>query len=212
MKKATFLFIALATMFVISTLVKPYPLSWAIKLLPMLLLMGLAWQQLGFEKENKYFLLGLAFSICGDFILDYDGNNWFIFGLGAFFIAHIFYIASLKPYTKSLFQVKYLIVLSLYLAYGGIMLTLLAAGLGEMFVPVLAYMSILLFMALTTVVSEKSNIWLVLGGMSFVISDSLIGFDKFYMEIDHSHFYVMITYYFAQFALLNGFIKAKIRN
>ena len=207
--KASLLFVFLACMFVLSTLVKPYPLSWAVKILPMLLLIGLAVSQLGFEKENKYFILGLTLSVCGDFILDHDREHWFIFGLGAFFIAHLFYLASLKPNFKKIIQVKYLVKTIIYLVYGVSMLLLFAEGLGELFVPVFGYMSILLLMALATVLSDKTNIWLIVGGLSFVLSDSLIGFDKFYMTIENNHFAVMITYYFAQFALLTGFVLSK---
>ncbi len=207
--KIILLFTVLAGMFVLSTLAKPYPLSWAIKLLPMLLLIGLAIQKLGFTKESRYFVLGLVFSVGGDFILDYDRQNWFIFGLGAFFIAHLFYLASLKPYIKHLFQSKYLTISLLYIVYGTVMLLLLADGLGEMFVPVVAYMSILLLMALATILSEKSNAWLIVGGISFVLSDSLIGFDKFYMPIENVSFAIMISYYFAQFSLLKGFLEAQ---
>ncbi len=208
LQRSTLLFVFLAGMFVLSTLVKPYPFSWAVKLLPMLLLIGLAVRQLGFVKENKYFILGLIFSACGDFILDFNRQHWFVFGLGAFFIAHLFYLASLKPYKNKLLQLKYLLILLAYITYGAVMLMLLADGLGQMFIPVVAYMSILLLMALATVLSKKSNIWLVIGGVSFVLSDSLIGFDKFYIAIENSHFVVMISYYFAQFALLKGFMNS----
>ncbi len=94
------------------------------------------------------------------------------------------------------------------MAYGAVMLMLLADGLGQMFIPVVAYMSILLLMALATVLSKKSSVWLVLGGVSFVLSDSLIGFNKFYIPIENNHFVVMSSYYFAQFALLKGFIHS----
>jgi len=209
-KKIILLFILLAANFVLSTLIKPYSMSWAVKLLPMLLLIGVAWNFLKDKSlEGKFFIAGLVFSACGDFILDYDRDNWFIFGLGAFFIAHLFYLASLKPYVKRLGQVKYYIALIGYLLYGVLMLAVLSGGLGELLIPVVAYMSILLLMALATIFSEKSNAWLVVGGVSFVLSDSLIGFDKFYMPIENVHFAIMITYYFAQFSLLNGFLKAK---
>ncbi len=209
-KKITLLFVILAANFVLSTLIKPYPLSWAVKLLPMLLLIGVAWQVLKDKSiDGRFFITGLVFSACGDFILDYDRDNWFIFGLGAFFIAHLFYLASLKPYIKQFRQAKYHIALVVYLIYGAVMLTLLSDGLGDLLIPVVAYMSILLLMALATVFSEKSNAWLVLGGVSFVLSDSLIGFDKFTMPIDNVHFAIMVSYYFAQFALLKGFVRAK---
>jgi len=209
-KKITLLFVVLAANFVLSTFIKPYPLSWAVKLLPMLFLIGIAWQSLKSSSlDGRFFIAGLVFSACGDFILDYDRVNWFIFGLGAFFIAHLCYLASLKPYIKQLKQPRLYIAFIVYIIYGAFMLTILAEGLGELFIPVVAYMSILLLMALATVVSEKSNAWLVIGGISFVVSDSLIGFDKFYMPIDNVSFAIMVTYYFAQFALLTGFLKAK---
>lgn len=174
----------------------------------MLLLIALAVKHLSLNKYSKFFILGLAFSACGDFVLDYNRLNWFIFGLGAFFIAHLFYLAALRPYVKNLTSSKALLVIVIYSSYGAVMLWLLANGLGQLFVPVVAYMSILLLMALATVLSEKSNAWLVVGGISFVISDSLLGFDKFYAPIANVHFVIMISYYFAQFCLFNGFVKA----
>ncbi|MDP7592818.1 MAG: lysoplasmalogenase [Litorilituus sp.] len=204
--KTSILFVALATAFVLSTLVTPYPLSWAVKLLPMLLLIGIAIQRLGFSHDNKYFILGLIGSACGDFILDFNREHWFIFGLAAFFIAHLFYLISLKPEVKKLWQVNYLMVFFVYLGYGLLMLLVLIGSLEDMLVPVTAYMSILLLMALATVLSYKTNSWLILGGISFVFSDSLLGIDKFYTPIEYGHFFVMISYYFAQFALLKGFI------
>ena len=135
--------------------------------------------------------------------------RWFLFGLGAFFIAHLFYLASLKPQFKKLAQANYLMILSIYLIYGFLMLLALVDGLGEMLIPVIAYMTILLIMALATVLSNKANSWLIIGGISFVLSDSLIGIDKFYMPIEHSHFFIMISYYFAQFSLLKGLLKAE---
>lgn len=206
--KIIILFALLAANFTISTLVKPYPLSWAVKLLPMFLLIGVAWNHLKDKGlSGNYFIAGLIFSTCGDFILDYDRDQWFIFGLGAFFIAHVCYLISLKPYSQNVIQPKLISASIGYLVFGAVMLMMLSAGLGQLLVPVIAYMSILLLMALATVFSHKSNVWLVFGGISFVLSDALIGFDKFYMPIENAHFFIMISYYFAQFSLLKGFLQ-----
>jgi alkenylglycerophosphocholine hydrolase len=40
-----------------------------------------------------------------------------------------------------------------------------------------------------------------LGGLFFVISDGLIGFDKFYTPIKYSKVFIMITYYIAQLGI-----------
>ncbi len=211
-KQTTTLFVALACAFVLSTLIKPYPLSWAVKLLPILLLIGTTFKAISTTAQpnntNKFFLFGLLFSACGDFLLDYNRDAWFIFGLGAFFVAHLCYLKSLAPFSTNHLGNKALPVLACYCIFGAFMFMQLAGGLGELFVPVLGYMGVLLLMALATVFSKKSNGWLILGGISFVISDSLIGFDKFNSPIFQSHVWVMISYYFAQFALVKGYLKA----
>lgn len=202
-KNQTRLFCFTSLVFILSIFVKPYPMSWLVKLVPMVLLIAIAISQLK-DKTDKVFITGLIFSAFGDFFLDYDRLNWFIFGLGSFFIAHVCYLIALKPLEK-----KKLPFVSLYGVYGIAMFSLIAGGLGELFIPVLAYMSILLIMAIVTLVSKRSNNWLMLGGLSFVFSDSLIGIDKFYQPIPYAPILIMMTYYFAQYALLRGFIASE---
>jgi len=91
-----------------------------------------------------------------------------------------------------------------YLVYGVGIAWLLLPNLGELLIPVVAYMSVLLLMGMSSVLSRKTNAWLVLGGLSFVISDSIIGLNKFYSPIPDAHLLIMVTYYFAQFALFKG--------
>jgi len=201
-KNQTNLFFFVALIFILSIMVKPYPLSWLVKLLPMTVLIYAASTQLK-STAGKIFIAGIIFSSFGDFFLDYDRVNWFIFGLGSFFVAHVCYLMALKPIEN-----KKLSLVGLYSVYGVAMFSLIAGGLGELFIPVLAYMTILLVMAIMTLVSKRSNTWLVIGGLSFVFSDSLIGIDKFYQPIPYAHILIMISYYFAQYALLRGFIAS----
>ena len=214
----TLLFISLAFVFIASTLIKPYPLSWAVKLLPIVLLICVTWQQSARLKTQQthstplshatFFLLGLMCSAIGDFILDYNREQWFIFGLGAFFVAHLFYLKSLSPFKNKHSKGVNTLILLAYGIFGSIMFILLKDGRGELFIPVLAYMGVLLLMAIATVFSAKSNAWLIAGGISFVVSDSLIGFDKFTAQLWQSQLWVMATYYFAQFALVKGYLSA----
>jgi alkenylglycerophosphocholine/alkenylglycerophosphoethanolamine hydrolase len=200
------LFLIFACAFIATTFFKPYPLSWALKLFPILVLIHFSWQQLFFTQEttHKLFIAGLIFSGFGDFFLDYDRVNWFVFGLSSFLIAHLFYLFSLKPLV-----LKRMPIVVLYCLYGLGMFSLIYAGLGELFIPVLIYMTVLLLMGIVTLLSKKSNTWLIIGGISFIISDSLIGLDKFYLEIPYASFWIMITYYFAQFSLVKGMFEQK---
>jgi alkenylglycerophosphocholine hydrolase len=200
--KQTLLFFMLATVFVLTRFIEPYAFSWLVKILPMLLLIGFAVKSASNASE-KIFLSGLIFSALGDFFLDYDRLNWFIFGLGSFLFAHIFYMLSLKPLARNIAK-KHIKIIAMYCIYGAAMFSLIASGLGELFIPVLVYMSVLLLMAITTLISEKSNNWLIIGGLSFVLSDSMLGINKFYAPIPYASVFIMISYYFAQYALVNG--------
>jgi len=202
------LFLAFACAFIVATFLTPFPFSWVLKILPIGVLLQFSWQQWSITRESahKLFIVGLVFSALGDFFLDYDRVNWFIFGLGSFLVAHIFYIFSLKP-----FAVKRVPIIALYCLYGVGMFSLLYGGLGYLFIPVLVYMTVLLLMGITTLLSQKSNTWLIIGGISFIISDSLIGLNQFYQEIPNASFWIMTTYYLAQFSLVKGFFEKQLK-
>jgi uncharacterized membrane protein YhhN len=197
------LFITFAIVFVASTILKPYPLSWLLKLVPIALLIHFSWGKVT-QTYEKWFIAGLVFSMLGDFFLDYDRVHWFVFGLGAFLFAHLCYIRCLFPLSFHRWP-----WISLYALFGLIIFLLLRNHLGELFIPVLIYMSVLLVMGISTLLSDKSNPWLLLGGICFVFSDALIGLDKFYLEIPYASIWIMLSYYLAQFSLMKGIFQLK---
>jgi len=200
------IFLIVTSVYLVSTFFKPYPLSWVLKLLPILILLHFSLKRTFETKErtHKLFIVGLAFSALGDFFLGYDPVYWFVLGLGSFLVAHIFYIFSLKPLLPKAGVIKRLPIVVLYCLYGVCMFSFIYKGLGDLFIPVFVYMAILLLMGITTLLSQKSNKWLLIGGISFILSDSFIGLDKFYQEIPFASFFIMSTYYFAQFSLVKG--------
>lgn len=204
------LFLIFTSIYLTSIFFQPYPLSWILKLLPIMVLLHFSWERISETKEpsHKLFIIGLFFSAFGDFFLGYDHVNWFVFGLGSFLVAHIFYILSLRPFLEKVAAIKRLPIVTLYCLYGVSMFSLIYGGLGELFIPVFVYMTVLLVMGVTTLLSQKSNKWLIIGGISFILSDSLIGLDKFYQKIPFASLLIMSTYYLAQFALVKGLFEA----
>lgn len=200
------LFLVFAATFTVSTLVKPYPFSWVVKILPLAILIVYVAGSVRTKSQN-IFLLGLVCSAVGDFFLDHDREAWFVFGLGAFLFAHIMYITALCPVKK-----KSLFGIAPYLIFGAVMYYLLAPKLESLFVAVVIYMAILLIMGIVTYLSKLSNAWLLLGGAFFIISDSMIGIDKFHSTIPNGHFWIMLTYYFAQYALMRGIMAINERS
>ena len=200
------LFAVSATIYTLSSFIEPYPLSGLIKIIPLMILT--LFSVLNTQSNiPKLFIVGLLFSMCGDFILNIDHQQAFLYGLGSFFIAHLFYIICLGFWT---FKKRLYSILAIIFAISGASSFLIFPQLGQLFVPVLAYMIILLIMSLSTVFSKKSNLWLIIGGISFMISDSIIGLNKFYMSIAFSNVLIMTSYYFAQYSLLNGFITTDL--
>ncbi len=202
------LFLILAIVFTLTRFIDPYPLSWFVKILPILLLIGITFQ-LAKTNAEKFFLAGLICSALGDFFLDYNPINWFVFGLASFLFAHIFYLLSFYPLSLTLLKKRGL-YLVFYCLYGLIIFSIIASNLEELFIPVFIYMSILLFMAIASLISKRSNHWLIIGAISFVISDSMLAINKFYYPIENAHFYIMISYYFAQYALVRGIFHLKV--
>ncbi len=195
------LFIFTALTFTLSTHFEPYPFSWLLKIIPILILLLFTTHK-NQSTIPSVFVIGLSFSMLGDFILDYDRQAGFLYGLGAFFIAHLFYISSLGKWT---FKIQSVLIAIVIITYGSIISYLIFPQLHDMQIPVIAYMSILFIMSVSAVFSRRSNYWIVLGGISFLFSDSIIGLNKFYDDVPLSHMLIMSSYYLAQYSLVHGF-------
>ncbi|WOC28681.1 lysoplasmalogenase [Pseudoalteromonas sp. N1230-9] len=148
-------------------------------------------------------LLALSFSALGDVLLALDTGQLFIGGLAAFFVSHLFYIITMLPVKKYRIDV---LLLYLFLAIG--VFCLLYPTLNEMLIPVIFYMIVLMIMASLTWMTDKSNGFLVLGGAVFVISDSILALNHFYMPFYYADIAIMCSYYLAQFCLVKGFLQA----
>lgn len=192
----------MAILFITLSLFRPFPLSWLIKITPVaiLLLYVTLSQANQLPKLLKY---GLIFSLLGDFILDFFDTQGFVFGLAAFFVAHIFYIICFSPWK---YHPPALPIAIATLIYGVGIIFLIAPNLGPLAIPVFAYMTILFCMTLAALFSKHSSLWLTAGAISFLVSDSIIGINKFYCSFDYSSPLIMSSYYFAQYGLMKGFI------
>lgn len=58
-------------------------------------------------------------------------------------------------------------------------------------------------------VSKISFILVFLGAILFVISDSILAVDKFYMSLKYSSISIMLTYALAQYFIVIGLLKQR---
>ena len=206
MKQKTALIIALfaVALFFIGLYTDSYILRMITKPIPVL---AMIFMLRPVTHYKKFVFLGLGFSVTGDFLLE-SSPDMFVFGLAAFLIAHLFYIGA---FVKRNHNLK-LFPLILLAAFGIVVLYLLYPTLGKMTIPVIAYLVVILVMcwrALAQNNYDEFAIYAAAGSIFFVISDSIIAFNKFYVEIPLARWMIMVTYWAAQSLIFYSAYKAR---
>ena len=166
---------------------------------------------------KKILLTALLFSWIGDIILLFadKGEIYFILGLVAFLVSHVFYIVLLSKQTISKTisnKLSFVAGIGLILLYFFGMITTLGPKLGPLTVPVVVYavvISTMLFFALKGSYQWKSIPYhfVLIGAVFFISSDSILAFNKFYQPIPYASFLIMITYLAAQYGIVWGILN-----
>ena len=197
-------FLCFALLFLATMNVSPYPFDFVVKTIPILCLAVLAFSNIPGIK-GILIGVGLLFSGCGDVLLHIDGVAYFVHGLGAFLIAHLFYIAALIR-QPALIRSRLPVLLAIGV-YGFIMGVLLFPHLGDMLIPVAAYLFIILAMGISAALGTANHTLVIAGALLFIISDSLIAINRLLTPVPLSGFLIMITYYLAQLFITHGSSK-----
>lgn len=173
-------------------------------LMPLLIALYLSFKQT--ILPNWYYILALIFSLFGDVFLMFKSNDLFIPGLASFLIAHIFYILLFFKESKIL-RWPTLIILIVTISYLSFLKPYIS---NELILPVSMYCIVISLMGIVAVNRKKSSFGYSLisfGALLFIISDSLIAFNKFIENLPQSSFLIMSTYGLAQLFILLGFLK-----
>lgn len=163
---------------------------------------------------KAWIILALFFSWTGDIFLMFEGRSslFFLLGLSAFFIAQIFYIIFFHNIRMREYIRGNALFLLLIIIYYSVLVTVLSPYLGSMTLPVRIYgvvLSFMLMLAMHTMLgkNKKAALWMMIGAILFVISDSLLAFDKFFAAFDYAGIIIMLTYGFAQLFITEGAVK-----
>lgn len=174
-------------------------LKMVFKLLPMLLLIVLAFATKVQLKAPYYWLvsIGLIFCAIGDYTL-----QWFIVGLSFFLIGHIFYIFAFRSTNVAKTPLYVKVLLSIY---GAIMLIWIAGSLFQkgdtiLAIAVIAYILVILTMGWTSF--RTGSKYAIIGAVLFITSDSILATNRFMFDVPYAHELIMFTYYGAQFFLM----------
>ncbi len=170
------------------------------------------------QKSTRFgwlILGGLVLSLMGDVFLmfDADNNPYFMYGLGSFLLAHIFYAIAftrtyLSHHTIPLLKRHGWVMIAI-VAYGLYFFSLIKNHLGDMLGPVLIYtlvITVMLLMAFNRYekVSTKSFWSIALGAVLFTASDSLLAWNKFVEPLEFGDLAIIGTYGLAQLGITVG--------
>lgn len=169
---------------------------------------------------HKRIFIGLIFGLIGDVILLFQTGrpSFFIYGLIAFLLCHIFYIRAFTLDHKSNPNQKNPYFLWAVGALGIFCTGLffyLQPRLGAMQFPVLMYAIIITIMAVMAVnrygkVNILSFKMILYGALFFLLSDSALAVNKFADPIPQSGALIMATYMIAQYLIVYGTIERKL--
>jgi uncharacterized membrane protein YhhN len=161
---------------------------------------------------------GLLLSWFGDIALMLDRDNplYFIAGLSFFLIAHLGYTAafvgSIRRSTAPFSWAKAVGITALFGIFTGVFFFQMESGLGEMYVPVLAYTMVITAMGIASAlrhghVPAEDFKLIVVGAVLFILSDCVIAWNKFVVDFAHDQVLNMSLYLSGQFLLAYGTVR-----
>jgi alkenylglycerophosphocholine/alkenylglycerophosphoethanolamine hydrolase len=184
--------LALGVLYIALIPQQPYPLSWLLKPLPVLIYAWLCWRAFP-GAEGKVLGLGYIAAAIGDFFLDYGNRDgMFRQALLAFLVNQIAFATGFAWLSrgKRMYWLRTLPVIAycMFLAFW------LLPKSGDLLLPVSIYLVALLSMGVLACRVETKIGLLWLGAMLFVLADSLIGINKFAMPFNHSVLIIVTLY------------------
>jgi uncharacterized membrane protein YhhN len=163
---------------------------------------------------NKLVIFAILCSAIGDsaIIFQNESSIFFMVGLGLFLLAHIGYsFINFNLVNDDQRKIKiYWQDIPIIIAGFGVFL-LIKDGVGDLRIPVLSYIVVITFMAITARQryhrSDKESFWLIMtGAIFFMLSDTLLAMNKFLAPIENERILIMSTYIIAQFLIVKGII------
>lgn len=147
--------------------------------------------------------IAITLSWLGDITLGSVGEIWFLVGLGFFLLAHVAYVALFLRQLRTGPPNWWALV---YAAWWVGLVVVLWPHLGNLLIPVAVYGLVLGAMG---AIGLSCNRWIAIGGALFVVSDSLLGLNRFHPEFELPlvHVLIMLTYIAAQGLIAYGAIR-----
>ncbi len=165
-------------------------------------------------KPNFWFISALFFAFWGDVLLMFP-ENYFVLGLLSFTVMHLIYIKLIAGYLPKIKMTTKLISLGMFFLYFAGIIYVIKSNLKELFIPVIVYGLIISTFGTVSLLNYMKNkvtenLWLLIGALIFIISDSVLALYKFHSPAPILSPIIMITYITAQFYICKAFIAKSL--
>lgn len=141
--------------------------------------------------QRTWFVVALVLSLLGDVFLMLP-RDAFVPGLASFLLGHLAYIGGLRLESRGFHPMAVPVMGSAV----AVAQRVLRSVDRELLVPVAAYMVVITTMAVYAV---NTGDWRAgVGAVVFMVSDSLIAWDRFVQPVRHARLAIMTTYHLAQ--------------
>ncbi|MCR9140643.1 MAG: lysoplasmalogenase [bacterium] len=205
-RKFTSLYFLIAGLIALLALVDIGTIYAFLKPIPIWMLLGVAARApLAKTKRGRALVLGLALSSIGDITLGLPIELALLLGIAAFFFAQAAYAASFFALFE--YRPKRLPIALLVGAWAALMVYILGDHLGDMALPVYLYLGVVATMMLAALFRSPVALTVFYGAAVFGASDSLIALNRFVEPIPLSGFWIMSTYYIAQYLIVRGSLE-----
>lgn len=137
-----------------------------------------------------WLVLGLGLCALGDYFLSRDGEQAFMGGVAAFAAGHLAYVLLFLGQPSSdlsrIWTLPGLGFTLVLLVLGIVMIRILAPRAGDLKLPVVGYIPIILAMGLAALcLTGASLVWVLPAALAFMISDVVLAFETFVLAEDH---------------------------
>ncbi|MCC3372574.1 lysoplasmalogenase [Cohnella sp. REN36] len=181
---------------------EPHAVKLLFKLVPMWLVIAYAYVRMPTPWKSAHWLLltGLFFCMLGDGLL-----GWFVVGLSAFLVGHLFYLASFwREHRPSRLRSAAIVPIACFAVYMGweLVHALARDDKHALVFPVLLYIAVISLMAWSAIRTGKT--WAIVGGLLFLASDAILSWNLFVSDVAYAGVLIMTTYYVAQFCIAHS--------
>ena len=158
------------------------------------------------KRQNNMFMFGLICALLGDCFLLFETDDMFMIGLTCFLLMQLCYTSVFNK-KRRIPRTRDYIVPGILAMFGITALAILWPSLGSMKLAVTLYTTAIVTMAIFAYLRHPM-LWghkiLFAGVCLFIVSDALLGFNKFGDGFPYAQIAVMVTYMLAQYFIVTG--------